>query len=289
MSAVGFAVGTGRCGTKFFAAVMARDPEIAASHERHPFNDTFHRYCQWYGIAVDDAGFLATKRRAIGEDLSRARYSFESSGFLSLSLRALHEQLGAKILMLVRAPEQVVASYWRKGWYKNDPLLDDPNRPPTLQDVTLPHHSLGRTMPMGAEYERWLKLTRIGKLAWYWNRLNRALIEQAKALPKDATRMACIDAVDFDAFCDIRAFLGAPANVGKVAFLQVKGSRPNASSGGGYVHDWTAQECAEFESEVRPMAEYLGFPWSTEEMRATPRRAHKLNLRDWVGPIWAKS
>src|SRR5688572_11059735 len=99
MDGVGFAVGTGRCGTKFLAEVFACDPEIASHHERHPFNDTFHRYCQWYKIPTDDAGFIAVKRRAAEADLRQRRYSFEASGFLSLSLLTLHEHLGAKFVM----------------------------------------------------------------------------------------------------------------------------------------------------------------------------------------------
>jgi hypothetical protein len=288
MSSVGFAVGTGRCGTKFFAELMARDHEIAACHERHAFNDTFHRFCQWYGVGADDAGFIATKRRGIEQDLSRARYSFEASGFLSLSLRALHEHLGAKILILVRAPEKVVASYWRKGWYATAPLLDDPARPPTLQNVALPHHFLGRTMPIGAEYERWSKLTRIGKIAWYWSRLNRALLDQSQTLPKDATKLFRIDDVDFAAFCDIRSFLGAPANVGETAFQHVKNSKPNASFGAGAVHEWTPLESAEFEAEVRDMAERLGFAWRTEEMRNAPKPAPRPKLTDWVRPMFTR-
>src|SRR5690554_4727562 len=124
MGNVGFAVGTGRCGTKFLSEVLARDPAIASHHERHPFSDTFHRYCRWYRIPVDDAGFIAAKRRAIAEDLTRLPYSFEASAFLSLSLETLHAALGAKIVLMVRRPDRVVTSYLRKGWYENEPLLD---------------------------------------------------------------------------------------------------------------------------------------------------------------------
>src|SRR5262245_47390215 len=135
MPGVGFAVGTGRCGTKFLAEALSRDPDIASHHERHPVSDTFHRYCRWYGVDVDEAGFIAAKRKAIEADLSTHRYSFEASGFLSLSLEALWKAFDARFVIMVRQPDRVVASYLRKGWYENPPLLDDPARPPTMQNV----------------------------------------------------------------------------------------------------------------------------------------------------------
>jgi hypothetical protein len=41
---VGFAIGTGRCGTKFLAKVIELEPGISSVHERNPINETFHRY-----------------------------------------------------------------------------------------------------------------------------------------------------------------------------------------------------------------------------------------------------
>lgn len=268
MAGVGFAVGTGRCGTKFLAEVLARDPEIASHHERNPFNDTFYRYCKWYGFDVDPAGFLAVKRRGIEEDLRKARYSFEASGFLSLALEELHNAFGAQIVAMVRRPNRVVASYLQKGWYENEPILDDPNRPPTKQQVAMPHHFLGRTMPKGAEFERWRSLTRVGKIAWYWSRLNRALVEQAEKLPKGAVRFQKLGTLDYAAYRELCGFLGAPANLTEAQFASKRERPANASKVSRRVIDWDATERAEFEAEVREMAEYFDYPWSTEEIAA---------------------
>ena len=40
--------------------------------------------------------------------------------------------------------------------------------------------------------------------------------------------------------------------------------RPNASSGARTVDSWVATERLEFEAEVREMADYFGYAWSTE-------------------------
>lgn len=285
MGGVGFAVGTGRCGTKFLAELLARDPDIAAHHERHAFNDTFHRFCVWYGIDADEAGFLATKRRGIEADLRRRRYSFEASAFLSLSLEPLHEAFGAKFVIMTRRPEKVVTSYLRKGWYAHAPNLGDPDKAPTMQDVAMPHHFLGRTMPRGAEFERWANLTRVGKLAWFWARLNRELLDQAQRMPASACRAQRLEALDYAQFADVLAFLGAPRNISEATFDAVRRRRPNASDAARGPHDWSAQERAEFEQEIRETAEMLDYPWRIQHLTRDPPkpRSRLQRIRDLVG------
>jgi hypothetical protein len=283
---VGFAVGTGRCGTRFLSEILKCDPAIASHHERHAFSDSFHRYCRWYGLDVDETGFIETKRAAIEADLRERAYSFEASAFLSLSLETIHRALGAHIVLMVRRPERVVASYLRKGWYAAEPMLDDPSKPPTMQDVAMPHHFLGRTMPKGAEFERWRALTRVGKIAWFWNRLNRELLEQASRLPAAATRLQKLEDLDYATFRDVVAFLGAPTNVTELEFATVRGRRPNASFGQRTVHVWSAQERAEFESEVREGAELFGYEWSAEKLAEEPAPPRKApSLRQLVAPL----
>jgi hypothetical protein len=283
---VGFAVGTGRCGTRFLDEVLTRDPLIASHHERHAFSDTFHRYCRWYNIPVDETGFIAVKRRAIEQDLRSHAYSFEASAFLSLSLQTLQAALGAQLVMMVRRPDRVVSSYLRKGWYANEPLLEDASKPPTMQDVEMPHHFLGRTMPIGAEFERWRGLTRVGKIAWFWARLNKEMLAQAARLPAGTTRLQKLEELDYASFRELVAFLGAPANVTEMEFATVRGQRPNASYGQRAVHAWSELERTEFEADVREMAEHFGYMWRAEELAlepAPPRRAP--SLRSLAGPL----
>lgn len=258
LSNVGFAVGTGRCGTKFLAELFAQDPLVASHHERHAFNDTFHRYCRWYGLDVDEAGFLETKRRAIEQDLCDHMFSFEASAFLSLSLDTLVRNLNARVVMMVRRPDRVVASYLNKGWFSADPALDDPHRPPSMQGVAQPHHFLGRTMPKGAEFTRWRELTRVGKIAWFWNILNRSLVEQSEQLA-DCAMFQRLEDMDYSAYRSLAAFLGAPQGVSETVFTQTRTRRPNASYGARTIADWTIRERDEFEAEVREMAEHFGY------------------------------
>ena len=65
---VGFAIGAGRCSTKFLADVISLEPTVAAVHERNRLNETFPRYCQAYRLLVDGEGFLQVKDMEIRQD-----------------------------------------------------------------------------------------------------------------------------------------------------------------------------------------------------------------------------
>ena len=132
---VGFVIGTGRCGTVFYAKLGELEPHVAASHERFPLNETFHRYCKWYELPVDSEGFLQAKEREIQDDLSRKAFSLEASPHLSLSVVELHERFQAKFILLVRAPHEVVSSFLKKGFYRQPYAVKDPDLAPSYQQM----------------------------------------------------------------------------------------------------------------------------------------------------------
>ena len=86
-------------------------------------------------------------------------------------------------MLLLRAPEQVVNSYLAKGWYQHPFVRENPDRPPSFQPGEEFHHFLGRLVPSGEAFTSWQEMSRVGKLAWYWNALNAAVLEQLRALP----------------------------------------------------------------------------------------------------------
>ena len=71
---VGFAIGTGRCGTKFLYEAMRQEHGVASCHERNAINETFHRYCKFNQLPVDHRGFLETKTLEVQEDLSHRAF-----------------------------------------------------------------------------------------------------------------------------------------------------------------------------------------------------------------------
>lgn len=145
-----FAVGTGRCGTMFLHRLLSRETIVASHHERAPLSDTFHRYCKWYGIPVDSAGFLHHKAKEISEDLRVHAVSFEASSYLSLSIEELYSCFDASFILMVRNPLSVAESYYRKGYYAAPYIRNNPSLPPTYQESQHFHHFLGRIVQTAA-------------------------------------------------------------------------------------------------------------------------------------------
>jgi hypothetical protein len=255
----GFAVGTGRCGTEFLARVAGHEAGVASCHERNPYNETFHRYARWYRLPVDDEGFLHQKEVEIREDLRDHTFSFESSAFLSVSLRELYDRFGSKFILLVRSPERVVNSFYHKGWYAAPTVRKDPNLAPSYQECESFHHVLARFVPSGDEFLRWNAMTRIGKLAWFWNAMNERILELLNGIPKTHWQVVKIEEMSFARYLQAARFLGWEPTITQEAYEALVERKPNAFSGVRTIDSWTEQESAEFEKEVAPMAEKLGY------------------------------
>ena len=258
--AVAFCVGTGRCGTTFIAEVAGREPDVAASHERQRLAATFHMFCQWNRIPIDDEGFLVEREAAVRKDLAHHRVSFESSALLSHSMEALHTRFNAKFLHLVRHPAATVASFAVRGWFLKPIARRDPSLPPSYREGEEPRHFFGRNIPHGAEFERWERLTQIGKLAWFWAARNRAILEQRERLGPEHSQLARLEELDVDGYRSAARFLGWDPTIRDEAFQALADARLNAGPHAPRTPEqWTDQEFAEFEQEVGPVAQALGY------------------------------
>jgi hypothetical protein len=259
---VGFCVGTGRCGTTFLSAVAGREAEVASSHERLRLAATFHMFCKWHRIAVDPEGFLLDREDAVRRDLAGRRFSFECSALLSHSLEELFDRFRARFLLLVRSPAETVASFAVRGWFVKPIARRNPALPPSYREGEEPRHFFGRNIPHGAEFERWMGLTQIGRLAWFWQARNRAILEQFTRLPAAHCRIERLEDLDFRRYREVAAFMGWRSEIDAGSFDELARSRPNAGPNLPRRYpDWNATEASEFEAEVAPVAEALGYEY----------------------------
>ncbi len=257
---VGFCVGTGRCGTTYLSQLAGLEPQVAASHERLRLAATFHMYCKWHGINVDAEGFLIDREAAVRQDLSQHRFSLECSALLSHSLEQLFERFQARFVLLVRHPADTVASFAVRGWYLQPTVRHDPSLPPSYREGEEPRHFFGRNIPHGAEFERWSKLTQIGRIAWFWQARNRAILDQFQRLPADHCRIERLEDLNFDRYRQLAEFLGWQSQLDAATFDELARTRPNAGPNAPRKpHEWNATERAEFLAEVGPLAEVLGY------------------------------
>ncbi len=256
---VGFAIGTGRCGTNFLAKLLELEPHLKSTHERNPLNETFHRYCKWYDLPVDNEGFLQSKETEILKDLEKKDYSFEASAFLSVSIKELYERFGAKFLLLVRSPEKVINSYLVKGWYQDRFIQANHDLALGYQKNKSFHHFLGRPAPTGSKLNQWQTMTRVGKLAWYWNELNFRVIHLFEQIPKEYCKVQKLEEFDYQSYIDITNFFGFDPHVTVKQFESLTNKKPNSFTEVPTIEDWTDQEKMEFEQEIKPMAKYFDY------------------------------
>jgi hypothetical protein len=281
---VAFALGTGRSGTHFIAHLFADEPNVAAWHERHRLADSFHRYCCWYGLAVDSGGFIANKEAGIRADLENHAISLESNALLSLSVPQLFERFEARFALILRRPEKVVNSSIAKGLYATTPERIDPRAIPGYQpNPGRAHHPFGRFAPVGDEAIAWNAYTPIGKLSWYWRVLNSRTMELLEQLPETHVRVIRIEDFDYDAYQSFASFLGFSSKLDEAGFKQLVEHRPESKRKTRTVHSWSDTESAEFEQETRPLAEKLGYEWRVDELRrSSPEPARSEGGRSGV-------
>jgi hypothetical protein len=267
---VAFCVGTGRCGTTFITELLGLEPDVAASHERLRLAACYHMFCKWHGIPSDAEGFLADRDLVVANDLTARRISFEASALLSHSVAELHERFDARFLLLVRRPDACVASFAVRGWFLEPIAWRDRSKPPTIPDGANPRHFFGRNLPRGDEaFERWSKLTQLGKLGWFWSARNRAILEQFAALPPARRRWLRLEDFDYARYVALGEFLGYRPTVDAERYAQLAESRPNTGPNIPLALDaWPEQGIREFEAEVAPLAEALGYEYRIAALAA---------------------
>lgn len=281
-SKVGFAVGTGRCGTLFLHQLMSEESFVASSHERNPDNEAFQRYCKWHGLPVDDEGFLAAKEREIRGDLEGHEFSFEASPFLSFSIKELYQRFDARFLVLVRRPDRVVTSFVHKGFYRRPYFVKNADLALGYQDQSPEqfHTFFARLAPRGEEFEAWNRMTRVGKVAWFWRAVNERILDQLEAIPDASYRLTRIEELDFSKYRETSEFFGFRSTVGQQDFDALRASKPHAFWRKRNVDQWSEQEVAEFERQVGPLAERLGYEYRVtallDEIRAERAEAERL-------------
>lgn len=278
----GFCIGTGRCGTLFLHQLVNLEPEVASSHERNPDNETFHRFCKWHRLPVDDEGFLATKAKEIQADLQTHRYSFEASPYVALSVKELHERFGAKFILLMRRPDRVVTSFVHKGFYRRPYVVGNASLVTGYQDQTPEkvHTFFARIAPTGEFFQRWNQMSPVGRVAWFWRAWNERTLELLDALPKESYRVVRIEDLDYARYVELGRFLGYEPKVTQADFDALSESKPHAFWRKRNIDQWSTQEISDFEEQVGELAKRFDYEYRigqlTDEARAERSAAEAL-------------
>ncbi len=253
------AVGTGRCGTHFLTELFQSECGAHACHESDPLNESFHRYCQWNRLSVDDGGFLEIKRREIESARMQGKVFFEASAYLSLSIGKLFDAFRPRFILITRNPIDTINSLWAKGWYEVAYHKRNGRAPVGYHAVGAPHHFFSRLVPHGTEFQDWQALCRIGKLGWFWSALHRRILAQFAELPKESWTIVKLEHLDYNAYLYLTEFAGIRTGLSIDRFHAISERRPGALPTRRLFRSWSAQEVQELTGQVASVARLLGY------------------------------
>lgn len=255
-----FALGTGRCGTRFIAELMDHSREVLAFHEQAPLSDTFLRYVTWYQLAIDVEGCWAQKVGIVKKTAASGKKYFESSAYLSLNVEELYHRFDSRFIFLVRHPKAVVNSYFAKGWYKTPVIRENPELPPAMQPgLKQAHHHFGRIVAYGEEGKEWQQLTRIGKLSWYWQLINSRIIAGLDQLPTSQYLILRLEDFTFEKYLEICHLIAIRPSLSERKFSKIAARKPNKRQKSKEFPIWSDKALEEYQHYVTPLAHQLGY------------------------------
>src|SRR5262249_33617931 len=101
-----------------------------------------------------------------------------------------------------------------------------------------------------------------GRLSWFWQARNRAVLEQFSHLPASHCRVERLEDLDFPRYQEVAAFLGWRSRIDAGTFAELAAARLNAGPNPPRRFiDWNPVEAAGWEGEVAAVARALGYEY----------------------------
>ncbi len=266
--------GTGRCGMNWFHRILASHDNCAGGCERCSDFEVFFRYFHYHGLPVDLSGFHELLAGLRNHDWNAADISVIYSPYFDFGMSELVRILNPdKVFFHIRKPEDAINSMWVKGWYRGDYVCRDPAKAPGPNPLTLPsyHHNFGRIMPGGEMFEQWRRLTRIGRIAWFYVEANTRMLAQHTAFGGRAwtVKLGDVDQ-NYEYYRGLADCLGLRPPLSEKDFLAIKGQTPNKGLSRRSATDWDARERADFERIVGPFLDVYDALKTTTPGEARP-------------------
>lgn len=162
-----FIASTGRAGSTTIARALSQHPEVTCLHE--PRTQLIRLSAEWAHGLRDREAIRADLRAIYDASVYPGPVFGESDQNLAVLLDPLLEQVPeARVVWLIRDGRAFVSSATRKGWYADDPPLDD--RRHIWDDFRLQGDLCGDVPP-----ETWAAMSAFEKNCWYWAYVNRTI------------------------------------------------------------------------------------------------------------------
>jgi hypothetical protein len=242
-----------RSGTRWLCDIVKNHDRAFAVTERDVTVEAFWRYVKYNELPIDTAGIIKLfKQRIVGDwrenDLTLVFSPYFSHGFLDL----YHALDPDKVIFGIARPEFVVQSIYNKGMFAESYLHGNTNLALGYQPELAERwsHFFGRIVPRGSFYQTWEGLTRVGKIAWWVNRINMDIYDQLGNVPEERIIVFDLPQADqnYDYYLRLADLLNLSPLMDKERFLSLK--KLTVKKSDNVKHDWSTHEQAEFDEYI---------------------------------------
>ena len=250
---------SGRSGQNWFSKIFNSHSNWIGSCERFADFEAFYRYVSYYNLPVNKDGFFKLMELSSKRDMSLYSNSFISSPYLSFGVKELTEKLMPNYIFFnLRNPIQTVESLHKKGWYLN---YFSHNRisSPLIDFSQSQYRSFSRIIPKGEYLNKWLSLSRIGKITWFWSSINKAILDDfytIKNVDKFYIKLEDIHQ-NYETYEKLADKFNFKSKMTKNKFFGVVNKAPNKGSNKKYFYkDWNSLEKKEFDIIINEIFPY---------------------------------
>jgi len=245
--------GAGRCGQNWFAKIFNSHSNWVGTCERFTDYEAFYRYISYYSLPIDKEGVFKLFELASNRDMAKYQNTFIASPYLSFGVNELYKRLSTNYLFFnIRNPIKSVESFYRKGWYLNSDNFTINS--PSIDISNNLKKTFSRIVPHGEFFKEWIELTRIGKIAWYWATINKAIYDdfnKIKNINKFYIKLEDVDQ-NYEIYEKLFNKFNFKNKMTKKQFYGVINKAPNKGPNDKYNYkDWNNLEKKEFENIIK--------------------------------------
>lgn len=221
-------VTVGRSGLKWVLEILKSHKNFEGGGERNANTESFFRFAQYNNLNIDQTPLLNNIIFETLVDWEKNDISFQLSPYFSHSLNFLIKNLEPDgIIWGINEPFFTLQSFFNKNWYKENLYLKKEKKKKyglSLTDDVRINHFFGRLAPRGNYFYKWLKFTRVGKIAWFINETTLSIFKHLKNYPKDKLFYFILNKDDqnYNFYLKLSSWLNIDKKLRQKDFLKIK-------------------------------------------------------------------
>lgn len=251
--------GAGRSGQNWLSKIFNSHSNWIGTCERFADYEAFYRYVCYYNLPINKDGFFDLIKLSSKRDMDIYQNSFISSPYLCLGVEELTNKLKPNYIFFnIRNPIQSVESFYKKGWYLN---FDNKNKTksPLIDISESQYRSFSRIIPKDEFLEKWMTLSRIGKITWFWSTMNKLIYDDFNKMQNIDKFFIKLEDINqnFNFYTKLSEKFNFENRMNKNQFYNVLNKTPNNDTYIDYLYkDWNELEKKEFEIIINDIFPY---------------------------------